>query len=146
MKIFSSLLISFIIAGCLYIPTPEHGYSHTEEINKDIVKQLKPGTTTKNSMRRLFARPPSYEYPPDEKTGNKIVCYWWKRKDGYYIGYDIGSTEVEHAFCLEFTPDDKLKRFKHFKSSWFGMTVYNYRTMQPTTIGDQIGDWANEEN
>ena len=145
MKIFNLLLITFIIAGCIYIPTPEHGYSHMDEINKDKVKKLKPGITTKDDMRLLFGKP-SYEYLPDERTENTIVCYSWKRKDGYYIGYDIGSTEVEHAFCLEFTPDDKLKRFKHFKSSWFGITIYNYRRMRPTHLVDKIGDWADEEN
>jgi len=115
------------------------------EVDEDMEEQLKPGTTTKNDLILLLGKP-SYEYLPDERTENTIVFYWWKRKDGYCVGYDIGSTEVEHAFCLEFTPDEKLKRFKHFKSSWFGMTIYNYRTMQPTTIGDQIGDWADEEN
>ena len=145
MKIFNSLLISFIIAGCIYVPTPEHGYKEQKEVTKDMLEQLEPGTTTKDDMRLLFGEP-SYEYLHDERTGNTIVCYCWKRKDGYYVGYDIGSTEVEHAFCLQFTPDEKLKRFKHFKNSWFGITIYNYRTMQPTTIGDQIGDWIDDEN
>ena len=134
MKIFNSLLISFIIAGCLWVPTPEHGYSHMEEINKDKVKQLEPGTTTKDDMRLLFGKP--YEYFA-ARTGNAIFCYYWKRKDGYFAAYGgaAGSTEAEYAFCLEFMPDDKLKRFKYFESQWY-----------KREIGLQITDWADEEN
>ena len=134
MKIFNSLLISFIIAGCIYVPTPEHGYSHMEEINKDKVKKLEPGTTTKDDVRLLFARPFQYL---TARTGNTILCCYWKRKDGYFAVYggEAVSTEVEHAFCLEFMPDDKLKRFKHFEDRWFNKDIW-----------DQIKDWEFEEN
>ena len=140
-KILTSLLISFIIAGCIYVPTPEHGYSHMEEINKDKVKQLEPGTTTKDDMRLLFGKP-SENFTAGRtgiKTGNTIFCYYWKRKEAYIVGYFrdvIDSSEVEHAFCLEFMPDDKLKRFKHFERHW----------RYPKKIDYQITDWANEEN
>ena len=147
MKIFNSLLISFIIAGC-YIPTAEHGYSHMEEIDKDKVEQLEPGTTTKDDMRLLFGKPSenftarkNYSLRTGIKTENTIFCYYWKRTDGYFPPYWVGwatekSTEVEHAFCLEFMPDDKLKRFKHFERHW----------RYPKKIDYQIIDWANEEN
>ena len=137
MKIFNSLLISFIIAGCIYIPTREHGYSHMEEIDKNKVEQLEPGTTTKDDMRLLFGKP--YEYfTARTGTGNTIFCYYWKRKEAYIVGYFpdlIDSADAEYAFCLEFMPDDKLKRFKYFESHWY-----------KKEIGLQITDWADEEN
>ena len=133
----------FYLAGCIpiYIPTPEHGYSHMEEVNKDMVKQLEPGTTTKEDMRMLFGNPDMYF---GGKKGNSISCYCWKRKDGYWGviligpgagGWKGGSTEDEHAFCLEFMPDGKLERFKFFESDWYKKEIVH-----------QITDWADEEN
>ena len=128
MKIFNSLLILFIIEGCIWVPTPEHGYSYQKEVTKDMVKQLEPGKTTKDDVRLLIGDP--------KMDRNGIFCYYWTRKDGYFAAYggSAGSTEAEHAFCLEFMPDDKLKRFKHFESGWFKEDVWN-----------QIYDWENEK-
>ena len=137
--IFLALAILFFIDGCLpyYIPTPEHDHKGDKEVTKDMVKQLEPGTTTKNDVRLLLGTP--------EEIGGNLYCYWWRRTDGYY-GYinvldytnlsDVHrSTEDLHAFCLEFMPDDKLKRFKHFESGWGKKTVHQ-----------QIEDWENEED
>ena len=136
MKIFNSLLISFIIVGCIYVPTPEHGNSYMKEVTKDMVKQLEPGTTTKNDVRLLLGNPS--KAVTASFSGN-LYCYYWTRTDGYY-GYifwegssEDYSTENLHVFCLEFMPDDKLKRFKHFESG--GGNVYQ-----------QIEDWENEED
>ena len=133
MKIFTSLLISFITGCIVWIPTPEHGYSHMKEVNEDMVKQLEPGTTTKEDIRLLIGDHPSMDWRDD-------FCYFWQRKDGYWFAAgggdaDAGSTEDENAFCLEFMPDGKLKRFKHFESGWFKKDVW-----------DQIYDWEFEEN
>lgn len=49
-------------------------------------------------------------------------------------GWKGDSTEDEHAVCLEFMPDGKLKRFKHFESGWFKKELNN-----------QINDWADKE-
>jgi hypothetical protein len=132
--IFLALAILFFIDGCYYIPTPEHGYKDQKEVTKDMVKQLEPGTTTKNDVELLF------ENFFILMTGDSVYCYYWTRIDGYYGYYGWlysahpdRSTENLHAFCLEFMPDDKLKRFKHFESG--GGNVYQ-----------QIEDWENEED
>jgi hypothetical protein len=108
-----------------------------------MVKQLEPGTTTKNDVKLLFENIARLGHRPDQMPGDSVYCYYWTRTTGYY-GYlalwdassqsdEHSSTEVLYVFCLEFMPDDKLKRFKHFESG--GGNVYQ-----------QIEDWENEED
>ena len=133
---FLALATLFFIDGCIpyHIPTPEHGFELEKEVTKDMVKKLEPGTTTKNDVELLF------ENFAILKTGDSVYCYYWTRTDGYYgVWWLMGdsysehrSTENLHVFCLEFIPDDKLKRFKHFESD--AGNVYQ-----------QIEDWENEE-
>ncbi len=149
--IFLALAILFFIDGCIpyYIPTPEHDYKSQKEVTKDMVKQLEPGTTTKNDVELLFENFAIWNWPA-QMPGDSVYCYYWARTDGYYgyivlldIPYAAGftssdvhrSTEDLHAFCLEFMPDDKLKRFKHFESDE-GMS----------NVHHQIEDWENEED
>jgi hypothetical protein len=144
--IFLAIAMLFYIGGCIpyYIPTNEHGYKDQKTVTKDMVKQLEPGTTTKNDVELLFENFSSL------MTGDSVYCYYWARTDGYYgyivlldIPYAAGftssdvhrSTEDIHAFCLEFMPDDKLKRFKHFESDEGMFNVHH-----------QIEDWENEED
>jgi hypothetical protein len=135
---YLALTTLFIIDGCLpyYIPTNEHGYKDQKEVTREMMKQLEPGTTTKDDAELLF------ENFSILRTGGSAHCYYWTRTDGYYGVLSVfylrhfdttHSTEVLHAFCLEFMPADKLKRFKHFESG--GGNVYQ-----------QIEDWENEED
>jgi hypothetical protein len=135
---FLALATLFFIDGCMpyHIPTPEHGYKDQKAVTKDMVKQLEPGTTTKNDVEVLL------ENFAILMTGDSVYCYYWTRIDGYYgvlwLGTDDSysehrSSEDLHAFCLEFMPDDKLKRFKHFESG--GGNVHQ-----------QIEDWENEKD
>ena len=133
--IFLAIAALFYLSGCiaLYIPTPEHGYSHMKEVNEDMVKQLESGITTKDDVRLLIGEP--------AEEDDRFFTYWWKRKDGYFFVAaqggqgDAGSTKDLHAFCLEFGADGKLKRFKHFESGWRKKEVYK-----------QVRDWKYEEN
>ena len=140
--IFLALAIIFFIDGCIpyYIPAPEHGYEDQKAVTKDMVKQLKPGISTKDDVRLLLGNPSK---ALNASFSGNLYCYHWTRTDGYY-GYialwaysnypdEHRSTEDLHMFCLEFMPDDKLKRFKHFESD--GGNVYQ-----------QIEDWENEED
>jgi hypothetical protein len=133
--IFIGIAVNFYLSACaIWIPTPEHGYSHMKEVNKDMLKQLEPGITTKDDVRLLIGDPPHIEK-------DDSFCYFWTRKDGYFFvsftpGYGKqGSTKDYHAVCLELVPDGKLKRFKHFEEGWFSKD-----------IRDQIIDWENNEN
>ena len=137
---FLALATLFFIDGCIpyYIPAPEHGFELEKEVTKDMVKQLEPGTTTKNDVRLLLGNPS--KAVTASFSGN-LYCYYWTRTDGYY-GYifwegssEDYSTENLHVFCLEFMPDDKLKRFKHFESDEGMFNVHH-----------QIEDWENEED
>jgi outer membrane protein assembly factor BamE (lipoprotein component of BamABCDE complex) len=130
-----AIAVLFYLSACaIWIPTPEHGYSHMKEVNNDLLKQLEPGITTKDDVRLIIGDPPHIEK-------NDSFCYFWTRKDGYYFvsitpGYgEEGSTKKYHAVCLEFMPDGKLIRFKHFKDGWFRKNIQ-----------DQITDWENNEN
>jgi len=152
-KIFILLLISFIIAGCIYVPTPEYGYSYMKEVTKDMVKQLEPGTTIKDDVILLLGEPTYVEHNSystyvehgsysDDEGGDfeKFFYYRWIRKVGYWAaGASGGSTEVQHSFCLEFTPDGKLNRFKHFER---GESIFAGKK----EIYEQERDWKGEEN
>ena len=142
---FLALATLFFIDGCIpyYIPTNEHGFESQKAVTKDMLKQLEPGTTTKNDVELLFENIDRLGDRPAQMSGDSVYCYYWTRKDGYY-GYialwdyttvsDVHkSTEILRAFCLEFMPDDKLKRFKHFESG-------------ETSVYQQIEDWENEED
>ena len=132
----------FFIEGCIpyYIPAGEHGYKDQEAVTEDIVKQLEPGTTAKNEVILLLGN-------LDRIRGN-LYCYYWRRTEGYWgvLWYgtpdygESGRIENLHAFCLEFMPDDKLKRFKHFESG----EAEPFRAFEG--VYQQIEDWENEED
>ena len=134
--IVTAIAVLFYLSACgIWIPTPEHGYSHMKEVSKDMIKQLEPGITTKDDVRLIIWDPPHIEK-------DDSFCYFWTRKDGYFV-FGIpytsaakgGSTKEGHAFCLEFMPDGKLKRFKHFEDGWFRKD-----------LPDQISDWEKDGN
>ena len=110
-----------------------------------LVKQLEPGTTTKDDVILLLPEPTYVEHGSysDDEVGDfeKYFCYRWIRKDGYYVGAGGGggTHEVQHSFCLEFTPDGKLKRFKHFERGDFNFAGKK-------EIPEQERDWMAEEN
>ena len=150
--LFLALATLFFIDGCIpyYIPTNEHGFESQEAVTKDMVKQLEPGTTTKNDVELLFENIDRLGDRPAQMSGDSVYCYYWRRKDGLY-GYialwdystasDVHkSTEILRAFCLEFMPDDKLKRFKHFESGE-AEPIRAYEA-----VYQQIEDWENEED
>ena len=153
-KIFNLLLISFIIVGCIYVPTAEHGSSYRKEVTKDEVKQLEPGTTTIDDVILLLGEPLYVEHNSDftyvehgsysdDEGGDfvKFFCYRWIRTVGHFntfLGW-YERIDVQHSFCLEFTPDGKLKRFKHFET---GESIYAGKK----EIDKQERDWKDEEN
>ncbi len=73
--IFLALAILFFIDGCYYIPTPEHGYKDQKEVTKDMVKQLEPGTTTKNDVELLFENIDRLGDRPAQMSGDSVYCY-----------------------------------------------------------------------
>jgi hypothetical protein len=139
---FLALATLFFIDGCIpyYIPTGEHGFELDKEVTKDMVEQLEPGTTTKNEVILLLGN-------LDRISGN-LYCYYWRRTSGYWgvLWYgtsqfgESGRIENLHAFCLEFMPDDKLKRFKQFESGGVEPSRA-YEAVYP-----QIEDWGNEKD
>ncbi len=132
---FLALATLFFIDGCIPypIPTEEHG----KAVTKDMVKQLEPGTTTKNDVELLFENFSILWHRPAQMTDDSVYCYYWTRTYGVWLGNpsysEYWNTEYLHAFCLEFMPDDKLKRFKHFESG-------------EGNVYQQIEDWENEED
>ena len=121
-----------------FFPTPEHN-KLGEEVTRDMVEQLELGTTTRNDVRLLLGEP---TYISGNLWSGNIWCYGWTRTIGYWgfvgDGYSNHSLEAIHKFCLEFMPDDRLKRFKHFNSRNLDKRKGN--------IYQQIEDWENEED
>ncbi len=105
-----------VISSCVYIPTPEHLLlSERAVISNKAIKSLEPGKTTRAEVLLLFGDPTS-RYDQD-----RFFVYSWRLIHGYFIwaiapgAGDVLPTTNLHYLCFEFTTDNLLRRFKHFK-------------------------------
>ena len=125
-----------VISGCMYIPTPEHFLlSDRAEISSEAIKSLEPGKTTRAEVLLLFGDPAT------RHGQDCFFVYSWELVHGYFVwsfGYgtgDVVPTSKLHYLCFEFTPDNLLRRFKHFK----GGTTFN----DPT---ERMNKWMAEKS
>lgn len=139
--IFLAITSPLYFGGCIipmYIPLPEHGYSHMQAVNHEMVKGLEPGTTTKEDVGLLLGG--------QVTSADRFYCHYWTRIDGYWglalvvpgggdMIEDWQPTEDVHAFCFEFLTNSKLKRFKHFETSMF-----------KKGMEERINDWKRKED
>lgn len=122
-----------VISSCVYIPTPEHFLvSERAVISNKAIKSLEPGKTTRAEVLLLFGDPTS-RYDQD-----RFFVYSWELIHGYLLVYQVGlaggGTKL-HYLCCEFTPENLLRRFKHFK----GGTTFN----DPT---ERMNEWMAEKS
>jgi len=120
------MTVLILIYGC-YIPTHEHGKGIIPE---EVMNFLVPGKTTRADVLLKFGD------PMQRIEKDRYFIYHWKIIDGYWA---IGSTAVPseeiNYLCLEFTPDDLLKRWKHFEGGY----LLNHPEKQ-------VSEWLNDEN
>ncbi len=102
-----------VISSCVYIPTPEHLLlSERAVISNKAIKSLEPGKTTRAEVLLLFGD------PTNRHQQDRFFVYSWELVHGYLLVYGVGLAGAPsnlHYLCCEFTPDNLLRRFKHFK-------------------------------
>ena len=106
-------LISVIILiySCAYIPTPEHGRGI---IPDEVMNILVSGETTRADVLLRFGD------PIQRFEEDRFFLYHWKIITGYVGGGGtMAPSEDLNYLCLEFTPENLLKRWKHFEGGLF---------------------------
>ena len=106
-----------VISSCIYIPTSDHGGESM--ISDEAMKFFIPGKTTRADVLLRFGKPiQSFEE-------DRYFLYHWEATVGYiFFGYGysgaMGANPNLHYLCIEFTPDNKLRRYKHFEQGALG--------------------------
>ena len=104
--------IPLIAGGCLIVPTPGHG--GVGVVTKEAVELLEPGKTTRADVVLRLGD------PAERLEWDRFFVYKWQRIHGYFIWavpyVTLGAAPIEnaHYLALEFTVDNRLKRFKFF--------------------------------
>lgn len=103
--------VIILFAGCLIIPTPEHGGS---VITEDTINRFQKEKTTRAEVLLLLGD------PVERRLEDRYFVYIWQRVAGYWfvgayttgVGGEIPRT---HYLCIEFTKDNRIKRFTHLR-------------------------------
>jgi len=125
------ILSILLIAGCLYVPTHEHGESM---ITDEAMNIFVPHKTTRADVLLRFGD------PIQRLEEDRYFIYHWETiiayliVGGHYSGAAIPDTNL-HYLCLEFTSENLLKRWKHFEEG--------YSQLHPEK---QIFEWMEENS
>ncbi|MDP6616373.1 MAG: hypothetical protein QF790_04320 [Gammaproteobacteria bacterium] len=95
-----------LLAGCIYIPTAEHGLiSGRAMITDHDIEELEPGITTRADFLLKFGD------PGERLENDEIFCYEWERVQGVFgtmgAAADVGRL---HVFCAQFSDENILLR------------------------------------
>lgn len=142
---FKSIIVQALIAtltGCSY---QSSGLVST--FTEEAIKSVDPGTSTRDDVLRRFGTPhftveteddvpglpgnphPGWTTKPREtilfgrhrNEQDRIYGYKWYTKEAFVVVQAItksGFTENNYL-CIEFTPENRVKRFKHIKGPVF---------------------------
>ena len=112
MRLLLCFTLTIATAGCLYIPTPQHGLlSGRGMIDAEETRKFRVGITTREDVLLLLGE-------PDATLNNQSVfLYTWTRTQGYLIigGYGRGEiAAIGHTTLLlfDFDANNYLKRFE----------------------------------
>ena len=112
---FQGWLLAFVLAlmaGCVFIPTPEHGLlSGRGAINEEDMVLLEVGQTTREQVLLRFGEPAAIL--DDERT----LIYYWRVLRGYIValasvGMNVWPIGKDYLFLMEFDDKGILKRFE----------------------------------
>jgi hypothetical protein len=131
MQNISLLLATLLIAGCLYVPTHEHGESI---VTDEAINFLVPHKTTRADVLLRLGD------PIQKLEEDRYFIYHWKTTIAYLIVFGFYSADVApdsnlHYVCLEFTPEHLLKRWKHFEEGYLQLDTEK-----------QIIEWMEEDS
>lgn len=124
-KCLASCCIPFIVcifligfAGCVVIPTPEHGLLEGRgKIDESDIAFLLVSKTTREEVLLRFGEPDWILHD------QRILIYHWNVSHGYWFvggGYSAagGPIPKNYLFMLEFDEEGRLKRFDRSGSIW----------------------------
>lgn len=88
-------------------------------ISDEVMNLFTPGTTTRADVLLRLGM------PAQRVEQDRYFIYHWEATVGYiFVGYGysgaMGSNPNLHYLCFEFTPDNILKRYKHFEQGALG--------------------------
>ena len=116
-RLISLVPVLLFINSCIYIPTPDHGGERI--ISDEAMVFFTPGETTRADVLLRFGK------PSQRVEEDRYFIYHWESIVGYlfvgagYSGSLAGNPNLNYL-CLEFTPDNILKRYKHFEQGHLG--------------------------
>jgi len=130
-SLFPVAIVLCALAGCVVIPTPEHGLLDGRgEIDESDIEFLEEGKTTREEVLLRFGEPDEVEHD------NRTLLYHWQVICGYYVvggGYqaDGGPIPRHYKLMLEFDEEGRLKRFERNGSIWRAIKV-NHGELTPS--------------
>ncbi len=139
-----------MLTGCIYVPRAGRSSVLMPRIKEEAVRSLEPGTTTRDDVLHLFGTPhftvavkedipglpgappatwvtKSNEpilYGQHRNDQDPIYGYKWYVEQGYFWVPTVLETEpIAQAryLCIEFSPNNRLKRFEVIKDSYFSL-------------------------
>jgi len=110
------LLAGISLSGCVIIPTPAHGGKGV--VSAEVVQSFILGKTTRAEVL-LQLGSPNYRFDQD-----RFIAYDWTQIVGYWGaggqgGGDAGGIKDYRILCMEFSQDNRLKKYKFFSQRWF---------------------------
>jgi hypothetical protein len=118
-----SLWCLHLIAGCMVIPTPEHGLlAGRGEIKETDLEFLQIGTTTREDVLLRFGEP---DWVSSDQC---VLAFHWRVSKGVWLviaagpygagGVAGGDIPKTYLFMLEFNPAGRLRRYDISGSIW----------------------------
>ena len=121
--ILLACIVVAAFAGCIVIPTPEHGLLKGRgEIDESDIVFLEKGKTTREDVLLRFGEP---DMVLDDQ---RILVYHWEVSKGIWLlvaagpygagGVAGGDIPKNYLFMLEFDEEGRLKRYERSGSLW----------------------------
>ncbi|HWO41132.1 MAG TPA: hypothetical protein VNO43_04945 [Candidatus Eisenbacteria bacterium] len=109
------MTLALAMNGCIILPMPGHGGFGV--ISSEDMESLARGNTTRADVLLRFGD------PAQRIDDDRIFVYSWSRIHAYAVPL-VGPAPAEeirriHYLAMEFDPDNRLKRIKHFDPSLF---------------------------
>jgi hypothetical protein len=101
-------------SGCIIIPTPSHG--GVGLITKETIDSFEPGKTTRADILLRLGN------PAERLEGDRLFTYTWEEVQAYiiyavpYVTGGVAPLFAPYHLCLEFSPENRLKRVQVIKS------------------------------
>jgi hypothetical protein len=83
MKKILPVLLSSLLVGCIYVPTPKHGLRCDLKISPQHLEKINVGKTTLTDVLLAFGE------PTIEIKETRTFAYLWQEREGYLFGVGV---------------------------------------------------------